>query len=304
MDVVDLFAGLGGNSEGARLAGCRVVWAANHWQLAVDFHAANHPGVIHACQDLHQTNWADVPSHDVQIASPACTGHTPARGKDRPHHDAQRSTAWAPVSCAEVHRSPFVVIENVPEFLSWVLYPAWLDAMQRLGYSVSPHFLDAADHGVPQHRERVFLICSQSKNPIKLILPKRPHVAVNTVIEWDRHKWSPINKPNRSKKTLLRIDAGRREFGDRFVFPYYSSGSGLKGRSIYRPLGTLTTRDRWGIVDGDRMRMVQPTEALSIMSFRPDYIIPKRKSDAMHLMGNAVPPDEMADILNALKQAA
>lgn len=301
--AIDLFAGLGGNSQGARMAGCQVVWAANHWPLAVQYHAANHPEAIHICQDLHQANWAEIPAHDVQMASPACQGHTPARGKEKPHHDAQRSTAWAPVSCAEVHRSPAVVIENVPEFLDWILYPAWLDAMTRLGYVVSPHFVDAADHGVPQHRERVFLICTRSKHPIKLNLPKRPHVPVRNVIEWDKHQWSPIHKPGRSEKTLDRIEAGRREFGDRFVFPYYSSGSGLKGRSLDRPLGTLTTRDRWAIVDGDRMRMVQPSEGLAIQSFPSDCLLPAVKRDAMHLIGNAVPPVVMADILVALGRA-
>lgn len=32
MNAVDLFAGLGGFSEGAEQAGCRVVWAGNHWR--------------------------------------------------------------------------------------------------------------------------------------------------------------------------------------------------------------------------------------------------------------------------------
>jgi hypothetical protein len=38
MRCIDLFAGAGGFTEGARLAGARVVWAANHWPLAVQYH--------------------------------------------------------------------------------------------------------------------------------------------------------------------------------------------------------------------------------------------------------------------------
>lgn len=106
MRAIDLFAGAGGFSEGARMAECRVVWAANHWQAAVDTHAANHPDTAHACQDLHQADWTQVPAHDLLLASPACQGHTPARGKERPHHDACRSTAWAVVSALECHRPP------------------------------------------------------------------------------------------------------------------------------------------------------------------------------------------------------
>ena len=139
---IDLFAGAGGFTEGARMAGVHVAYAANHWPLAVSFHRANHPETRTDCQDVQQADWRRVPCHDVQLASPACQGHTPARGKERPYHDALRSTAWAVVSCAEYHRSAAVVVENVPAFLNWTLYPAWEDAMRRLGYSVAPHLID------------------------------------------------------------------------------------------------------------------------------------------------------------------
>ncbi|EUB74496.1 C-5 cytosine-specific DNA methylase [Pseudomonas sp. GM41(2012)] len=50
--AIDLFAGLGGWSTGARNAGVEVVWAANHWPEAVKWHSANHPRTQHVCQDL------------------------------------------------------------------------------------------------------------------------------------------------------------------------------------------------------------------------------------------------------------
>ncbi|MFZ4626660.1 MAG: DNA cytosine methyltransferase, partial [Rhodoferax sp.] len=81
MHAIDLFAGAGGFSTGATMAGCSVVWAANHWQAAVTVHAANHPKTQHICQDLHQARWCDVPAHDLLLASPCCQGHSHARGK-------------------------------------------------------------------------------------------------------------------------------------------------------------------------------------------------------------------------------
>ena len=139
MIAADLFAGAGGFSEGARAAGCTVVWAANHWPLAVEWHAANHPDTAHACQDLQQADFRQMPAHDLLLASPACQGHSPARGKEQAHHDAQRSTAWAVVSAAECHRPGVVLVENVPAFTRWALYPAWEQAMRALGYQVAPH---------------------------------------------------------------------------------------------------------------------------------------------------------------------
>ena len=52
MRVVDYFAGAGGFTLGAQLAGCEVVQAINHNPVAVDCHARNHPDVRHACEDL------------------------------------------------------------------------------------------------------------------------------------------------------------------------------------------------------------------------------------------------------------
>lgn len=304
MKAVDLFAGGGGFTAGAKMAGVNVVWAANHNPVAVEYHATNHPDAAHVCQDLHQADWTQVPAHDVLLASPCCQGHSTARGKDRPHHDTQRSTAWAVVSCAEYHREQVVVVENVPEFTRWMLYPAWLHAMHALGYAVAPHIIDAADHGVPQNRERLFLVCTKSKHPIELKFAKRDHVPVGRVIEWDRHNWSPIDKPGRSAATLKRIASGRARFGRRFVAPYYGSGSGATGRSIDRPIGTITTLDRWSLIDGDNMRMLQPSEVRAAMGFPEDYRLPPKRRDAIQLMGNAVCPPVAADILRELRAAA
>lgn len=304
MTAIDLFAGAGGFTTGAQSAGIKVIWAANHWRLAVDCHANNHPNTIHSCQDLHQADWSGIPSHNILAASPCCQGHSRARGKDRPHHDLQRSTAWAVVSCAEYHREDVVVVENVPEFADWALYPCWADAMNRLGYAVSPHVVDAADHGVPQHRKRLFIVCTKSKTPLKLDLPQREHMPINNVIEWGYPKWSPIDKPGRSLATLRRIDAGRRQFGERFVAPYYGSGSGMTGRNIHRPIGTITTLDRWAIIDGDRMRMMQPPEIKAAMGFPAHYLLPATRREAIQMLGNAVCPPVAKDIFEAIRKTA
>jgi DNA (cytosine-5)-methyltransferase 1 len=74
--AVDLFAGWGGFTLGANQAGLDVVYAANHWQTAVDVHERNHPNAVHACQDLRQADWSALPAYDVLLASPACQGHS------------------------------------------------------------------------------------------------------------------------------------------------------------------------------------------------------------------------------------
>ncbi|WP_342617174.1 DNA cytosine methyltransferase [Rhodoferax sp. GW822-FHT02A01] len=302
MKAIDLFAGAGGFSTGAAMAGVSVIWAANHWPAAVQVHANNHPNTLHVCQDLQQADWTQVPAHDLLMASPACQGHSRARGKEKAHHDAQRSTAWAVVDALECHRPRLGVVENVEDFAKWVLFPAWCAAITALGYAVSPHLIDSADHGVPQHRVRLYIVLTRSKNPLELTLPRRPHAAASSVIDFGAGKWSLL--ANRVQKTRARACNGRARHGDRFVMPYYGKGSGLTGRSLERPIGTITTKARWGVVDGDRMRMVTVDENRAFMGFPVGYKLPPRVHDANTMLGNAVVPVVACDVINALRAAA
>lgn len=297
MRCVDLFAGAGGFSEGARQAGAKILWAGNHWPAAVEYHTINHPETAHACQDLQQADWAQVPAHDLLLASPSCQGFTKARGKDRPRHDAARSTAWAVISCAEYHRPPVVVVENVPEFQQWVLFPAWAQALQALGYSLSMHVLDSADFEVPQNRLRLFIVATRSKAGLVLGFEKKPHKSAQ--IDWGAGKWSPIDKPGRSASTLQRIKNGRAQFGGRFLLPYYSSA--LTGRCPSRPIGTITTIERYAAVDGQKMRMLTVDEYRRAMGFPAGYVLPEKKRLAVHLLGNAVCPPVARDLIEKIR---
>lgn len=304
MKVIDLFAGAGGFSTGAIMAGHEVVWAGNHWQSAVDIHAANHPDAQHACQDLQQTNWRDVPAHDIMLASPCCHGHSRARGKENgnPEHDESRSTAWAVIAAAEYHRPEMALIENVPEFTRWVLYPSWCAAMDALGYALTPLIVDAADHGVPQHRERLFVAAVRAKNPLDIKLTRREHIPASSFVDFDAGNWQPIDKPGRAANTLARITAGRAQHGSRFISSYYGAEKG--GRALTRPVGTITTRDRHAIVDGDRMRMFSAQECRAAMGFPADYVLPAQHRLAIHMLGNAVAPPAARDVLTAMLEAA
>lgn len=290
LTCIDLFAGLGGFSEGARQAGATVLWAANHWPLAVELHAANHPEADHACQDLQQANFGRVPDCDVVLASPCCQGHTKAKGKEKPGSDASRATAWAVTAAVEAKKPRAVIVENVEEFTDWICYPAWRASLECQGYRLTEVLVDAADLGVPQHRTRVIVFGVRTGAPLMVEQPKTAHMPFATVADLSAGKWSPVEKRGRAEKTLRRVERGRREFGPTFVMPYYSGGSGLTGRSLARPLGTVTTRDRWALVDGDMMRMLRVDEYRAAMGFHAGYQLPKNRADAIMALGNAICP--------------
>jgi DNA (cytosine-5)-methyltransferase 1 len=194
-------------------------------------------------------------------------------------------------------------VENVPEFARWVLFDAWRSALRALGYATSLNVVDAADLGVPQHRRRLFIVGTRSRYPLYLKLRHRSHVPAASFIDFDAGEWSPVRKAGRSARTLARIRAGRRAFGDRFLAPYYGSGSGETGRSLERPIGTITTRDRWSVIDGNRMRMINREEARKAMAFPVRYRLPEHHAPAMAMLGNAVPPPMARDVLLAVQRS-
>ncbi|MFI5448065.1 DNA cytosine methyltransferase [Polaromonas sp. UC242_47] len=147
------------------------------------------------------------------------------------------------------------------------------------------------------------LAITKSKHPIALNVPICPHRPASSFIDFDAGRWSPINKPGRSANTLARIASGRRAHGERFLAPYYGSGSGTTGRSLDRPIGTITTRDRWAVIDGDRMRMLTKDENRAGMGFPVDYVLPRSHKLAVHMLGNAVAPWQGRDDILALKAA-
>lgn len=176
------------------MAGIQVVWAANHEPLAVATHSRNHPETAHSCQDLQLADWTKLPDHELLTASPCCQGHSKAKGSTKDWSEKSRSTAWCVYSAAVAKRPQAIIVENVPEFKSWsddqdsgYVFRTWRDLISRIGvgYHYSDTVIDAADLGVPQHRERLFMafIRKDVGGPVQFATPRLPHTAASSILE-------------------------------------------------------------------------------------------------------------------------
>ena len=170
--ATDLFAGAGGSSQGLHAAGFTVEMAANHWRLAVDSHAANFRDTAHDCADLSQVKPQRYPRTALLWGSPECTNHSIAKSSNRQQADRtpnaegevlpddaserSRATMWDIVRFAEHHRYPVVIVENVVDAVTWVLYDAWVASMRALGYEHQEVFLNSMFAGAPQSRDRYY----------------------------------------------------------------------------------------------------------------------------------------------------
>lgn len=300
MIAVDLFAGWGGFTEGAELAGVRVAWAANHWQLAVDAHARNHPRTTHVCQDLRQADFTQLPRYDLLLASPACQGHSTASQPVRTaKHDADRATAWAVIDCAEATMPRAIIVENVPAFRAWILYPVWRAALERLGYHVQEHDAHATAFGVPQRRTRAIFIAT--RKPMAFEMPSsETEPAFGPCLDLEAGVWRPTR--HAAANARARFAKGRANCGRRFLSQHVT---GHPGVPLDQPIRTITTKDQWVIVDGDRYRPLTVREYARGMSFRDSYEWPAdaTRTDCIKGLGNAVPPEVARGIVRMVAEA-
>lgn len=301
MKAVDLFAGFGGFTAGATDAGVRVVYAANHWPTAVSVHAANHPETVHECQDLRQADWTRLPRFDLLLASPACQGHSQAsQPKRRAVHDAMRATAWAVVDCADVTEPRAIVVENVVDFTRWRLFPEWCAALERIGYTLTQHRVIASDHGVPQLRERLFIVALKGKrHALPLRLTTRPPFA--PCVDWTAEGWRSVKVA--SSDAQARIARAKRNHGPRCLSQHVTNHPGVP---LSEPIRTITTKDQWVLVDGDRYRPLTLREYARGMGFSDAYAWPGElsRADVVRGIGNAVCPPVARDVVRAVADAA
>lgn len=302
MRAIDLFAGWGGFTAGAESAGARVVWAANHWELAVRAHAANHPRTRHACQDLRQADWTALPRFDLMLASPCCQGHsTASQPRRRRYHDESRATAWAVADCADVTQPAALVVENTLGFRRWRLYGLWCEVLERLGYQLTEQVVRATAAGVPQRRDRIFIVGIHRRTrrgPLPLRMPEpRREPAFGPCLERGRFDWTRV--ADASASVQARIAKGRRNCGRRFLSQHVT---GHPGVPLSEPIRTITGQDHWILVDGDRYRPLSIRENARGMGFADTYAWPTdaTRRDAIIGLGNAVCPPVAAAIVRQI----
>ena len=170
LTATDLFCGAGGSSLGARAAGIELRMAANHWQTAIDVHQAHFPDAGHDIADISQADPRRYPRTNILLASPECTNHSQARGVSRkkqnpslwdapdPAAERSRATMWDVPRFAEQMRYDAIVTENVLEAAKWIGWRAWHVMMADLGYEHRVLSLNAMFHGVPQSRDRLYVV--------------------------------------------------------------------------------------------------------------------------------------------------
>jgi DNA (cytosine-5)-methyltransferase 1 len=299
LDATDLFSGGGGATLGLRRAGYDVVACVNHWPVAVETHKANHPDAEHLLENLSCFDFRRLPQTRVLWASPSCAGHAPAGGRqkltiadERRRKDAaavDRATAFAVIQATEIHGYDVVIVENVPEFQTWVLYRWWLDGMRELGYRVQVVLLDAAEVGpnpVAQRRKRWFAVFSRDGVVDLSLTPSAPTPA-STILDTD---------PGKLVTRRLYVTPQIEEIAERGVPHLVTYRRNARARRAdENPLATVTAGgNHHGVASIDNEgrawhRLLSNRECARGQGFPDDYHFHGKPADVKRQIGNAVP---------------
>lgn len=166
----DLFAGAGGLSLGFSWAGFEPVYALEQDKWAADTYSANHHSVRIDVRDIREVTdqeiqtLASIYTPDLIVGGPPCQGFSHANTANRDAHDPRNSLFHDFVRFANISRPKLCVIENVPGLLRTKMangapaIKAIKDAFESIGYIADWNVLNSADFGVPQKRERLFIV--------------------------------------------------------------------------------------------------------------------------------------------------
>jgi DNA (cytosine-5)-methyltransferase 1 len=299
--AIDLFCGGGCSSWGARNAGVELVGAVDAWDVATSTYEDNFPtargNVVTARLDDRSGPhlFRNLRSVDLIIASPECTHHSIARGA-RPRDEESRRSGWFVMGFIEEMKPRWVILENVTPMRGWPGFEDLIGRLKRLGYRVEIQMLDASDFGVPQARRRLFVICDLFRQPDEIRVGSVRIAAAKTILD-RKGTWpmSEVYRPERATATLERVEKGIRALGrgKDFLIVYYGSDKAGGWQSLDRPLRTLTTLDRFGLIQWERgqpvMRMLQIPELKRGMGL-PDGFRLKHgtRRDKVKILGNGV----------------
>ena len=313
MRVFDMFCGGGGGSLGAMLAGARIVAGAEIADYASSTFQVNFPGARLFQGDLRLLRPARVADSvgriDLLLSSPECTNHTCAKG-GQPRSEDSKETALQVIRYARELRPRWVVLENVVHMRLWRRYPELKMGLTELGYHIREQVLDASSFGVPQKRRRLFLIADLRRMPPEIASRVRVTKPASSVLD-SPGKWasSPLFTPKRAQATLERAERAIAAVGRKspFLLVYYGTDGGGGWQSLDLPLRTITTLDRFALVEpsprGYMMRMLQPSELKRAMGFPPSYSFPNGpRREKIRILGNAVCPPVMQHIVSALSE--
>ena len=291
MRVIDLFAGCGGMSLGFENVGFDIVAAFDNWDAAITIYESNfsHPiykkdlgvdDVIQQISDLHP---------DIIMGGPPCQDYSIA-GKRELGKRANLTIRFAEI--VSTVKPTWVVFENVYNIERFSTVTVLKQMLSDAGYGITTQVLDASRGGVPQKRQRFFLVGN---------LGERDGFLDETLTSNLSNKQMTVRDYLGDTLNTEFYYMHPRSYNRRAVFSIDEPAATIRG--INRPIPENYKRhhaDKADICDG--VRALTTRERGYIQTFPDSFKFPGAKTDVELAIGNAVPPALAMYVANCIKQ--
>jgi DNA (cytosine-5)-methyltransferase 1 len=250
---IDLFAGIGGFHQALKELGGKCIFASEIDKYACDTYEVNHG--MRPQGDITKIDAQNIPDHDILCAGFPCQPFSVA-GKREGFNDTRGTLFFEIIRILKAKQPKAFILENVKGLKNHnngETLKAMLKELVDAGYVPSWRILNTKDHGIPQNRERIFI------------------VAIKTT--WAYFKFPEPQEPI----TLSEFFGGNWNTDTTYTIRKGGRSSGINDRhnwDSYR-------------VDGSIKRLT-PHECALLQGFPKDFIIPVSDSQAYKQFGNAV----------------
>lgn len=189
---IDLFCGIGGFHQAMSDLGGTCVFASDIDADCRKTYERNYG--LKPEGDITKINAKDIPSHDVLCAGFPCQSFSKA-GNRLGFEDETKGTLFFDVCrILDFHKPKYALLENVRNLASHDHGNTWKvihDSLDKLGYNLLPEPVIFSPHmlGIPQHRERVYIMCVRKEvgqiRPFIYEKSKAQKCSIETILQSD-----------------------------------------------------------------------------------------------------------------------
>lgn len=310
---IDLFAGIGGFRIPLEKENGECVFSSEWNKHAVITYSENFGEIPHG--DITEIKEEDIPSHDLLAAGFPCQPFSIA-GKMRGFEDTRGTLFFDVARIVKYHRPKVLLLENVRNLASHDkgnTLKVIIKTLEDLNYTVSTKILNAKDFGLPQNRQRVFIVgLNNEYNFEEFVFPtgKKELKVVEDILE---------KKPEDLEKLLIKrtdifedkknIEIDEKNLRHNKMLRLATINKGGQGDRIYSPRGIGITLSAFGggsgsktgayLING-RPRKLSPRECARMQGFPEDFIIPVSNAQAWTQFGNSVPINVVKAVIDQI----
>ncbi|MEK6760901.1 MAG: DNA cytosine methyltransferase [Nanoarchaeota archaeon] len=294
LKFIDLFAGIGGFRIALENHGAECVFSSEWDKGAQNTYETNFGEVPNG--DITKIKESEIPEHDILCAGFPCQAFS-ISGKQRGFNDARGTLFFEIARIAKYHQPKVLFLENVKN-LTKHNYGNTLKTILRIlddiGYDAYYNILTASDYGVPQSRERIYIVAFRKDLGVKYFyFPKKTYrkIFLRNILENDEKTADCII--NRKDLKFWKRD----ETPSLKPIQIGQINNGGQGERIYSVNGHAITLSAYGggaagktgayLVNG-KIRRLSPRECARVQGFPEWFEIPVSKSQAYKQFGNSV----------------